>query len=78
MSATYWVLISDDLVEEVPDWGVAGLDLIKPDDGLPPPGGARWWQVRDELADPALEGRRVELIFESRDGEPRISDRIPR
>lgn len=70
MSASYWVLASDELLRDMdasllPD----GLRLADPaavQNGSPGtnlPGDAHWYRFTDEDAPPDLEGKRVELIL---------------
>lgn len=75
MPATYWVLISDELMNSEPRWESVGLDVLYPADHMPEPGGMRWWKIRDKFAGSSLEGQRVELEFGRRDGESFIISR---
>jgi hypothetical protein len=71
VSARYWVLVSDDLMDEYdPERLPEGVRFTSaaPAPPLPPyalgrPAAAQWRQVEDDSADPALDGRQVELIL---------------
>ena len=78
MSATYWVLVPDELAKDTDgSWLPEGLRFtgrpaIPP---LPPyalgnPAAAAWRQVEDDGADESLEGRQVELVLGRRAGRP--------
>lgn len=84
MSATYWVLISDELVASPgfrfpaglrftgPEW-LQALGMYPADPERFP--GMTWRKVEDDDAPEDLEGRRVELICRLEDGEPVVSER---
>lgn len=73
MSATYWVLCSDELMDMDPDWASVGLESVEKG-GYDRPG-MRWWKFRDENADTSLEGKQIELSVGSEDGRPVILER---
>jgi hypothetical protein len=75
MPATYWVLISDELMNSEPRWESVGLDVLYPADHMPEPGGMRWWKIRDKFAGSSLEGQRVELEFGIHDGQALVVSR---
>lgn len=62
MSAQYWVLVSDELMDSDPEWP-EGLRPVKAATDGPPRGGGRWWLFEDVGAPATLEGKRVELTF---------------
>jgi hypothetical protein len=78
MSATYWVLVSDDLADEMDESRLPeGLRFTghAPVAPLPPyalgnPAAASWRQVADDDAGPELEGHQVELILGRRGRNP--------
>lgn len=78
MAATYWVLISDELIAETPDWGSVGLDVIERAREPKPSPGMGWWMVWDEFAPAELEMECVDLEFGLRDGKPYIRKRTRR
>lgn len=77
MSATYWVLVSDDLTGEydpgrLPE-GFRFTGMTAPP--LPPyalgtPAAATWRQAEDDHAGPELDGRQVELVLGRRARSP--------
>ena len=60
MSARYWVLIHDEVMDAGPQWP-EGLRLIEPGPWEAP--GVRWYRFQDGGAPATLEGKRVELTF---------------
>jgi catechol 2,3-dioxygenase-like lactoylglutathione lyase family enzyme len=75
VSARYYVLVSQDLLDDPPDWGVLGLRLVE-QGGFTEPG-MRWCLFEDDGAPGELDGCRVELTLTS-DGTPggtRITER---
>lgn len=66
MSARYWVLISDELMRNGPEWP-AGLRVVEPGPYEQPAAGqhpvSRWWKFEDDGAPATLEGKRVDLTF---------------
>lgn len=63
MSARYWVLCSDVLMDSNPQWP-DGLRPVEPANAPPePPGDIRWWLFEDDGAPATLEGKQVELTF---------------
>jgi hypothetical protein len=71
MTALYWVLISDELMEKSSDFELPEemrFTRRAPVPPLPPyaqgtPAAAHWHQVEDTSAGPELEGRQVELVL---------------
>lgn len=81
MSATYWVLISDELfTSEDTIWPPGVRPVLPPDlrqpacrpGPLPP---MHWQQFTDDSADPELDGRKVSIVVRAEDGRPYISER---
>jgi hypothetical protein len=66
VSARYWVLVSDELMANDPQWP-DGLRVIEPGPYEPPalgqPPVSRWWLFEDGGAPATLAGKRVELTF---------------
>lgn len=66
MSARYWMLVSDELMRDKPQWP-EGLHVIEPGPYEQPAPGQRpvmrWWLLEDDGAPASLEGKRVELTF---------------
>jgi hypothetical protein len=85
MSATYWVLASDELITTMdPSLLPDGLRLEK--GTAPEParlgewysGSSHWYQFTDDGAPPGLDGKRVELILGRQGREPAKSVIIER
>jgi hypothetical protein len=66
VSARYWVLVSDELMNAGPEWP-DGLRVIEPGPWEQPWPGvhpvSRWWLFEDDGAPATLEGKQVELTF---------------
>lgn len=77
MTARYWVLASDKLMAANRPWEDLGLHVIGPATAPPPNPGMQWWQFEDDNAPATLNGKRVELIIERRDGKPVLTGRRP-
>lgn len=75
MSARYYVLVAQDLLDAEPPtaWEEAGLHLVETG-GLTEPG-MRWCQFDDDDAPEELNGMKVELTFARVDMRPVITDR---
>jgi hypothetical protein len=76
MSATYWVEISDELMDAGITWP-DGMGLADPQ---PPPArpsihGMQWYQVRDDHAPAGLNGQRVWLILRLEGRTPVVAGR---
>lgn len=75
MSATYWVLVADELLDSMrpfllPD-GIRLADPIGPEPGDPPGAySAHWHRFADDNAPGELEGRQVELVLGRRGRNP--------
>ena len=76
MSARYWVLCSDELMNSDPQWP-QGLRPLKADEGLPPDDHSRWWLFEDDSAPASLQGKRVELTFTRNGDGVQIGSRNP-
>lgn len=74
MSATYWVLVSDELMKTKPPWP-AGLRPVQSDDRHPDNPGMRWWLFEDDDAPPELDRKDVNLVFRDEDGKPVLAER---
>jgi len=62
VSARYWVLASDELMNSDPQWP-EGLRPVRMAEEPPPGPGMNWWLFEDDTASPSLEGQKVELSF---------------
>ena len=71
MSAEYWVLISDKLMDDCVRWP-AGMRPVRADRNHPPEPGMRWWLIEDDDAPAELDGRNVELTFRDDGTGPRV------
>lgn len=78
MSARYWVLVSDELLHGSTEesWARLGLRLADIGISLMQAPGETWCLVDDDAADPALDGRQVELVLKDRDGQYVIAERL--
>jgi len=74
MSASCWVLISDELTAAGITWP-DGMRPVRADDRTPPHYGTRWWLIEDDGAPPELDGRRVELTFRMEGDVPVVASR---
>lgn len=73
MSASYWMLVADELLDSETEWEGAGLHLIERG-GVNFPG-QRWCKFLDDNAPPELEGKEIEPVFSTIDGKPAVTDR---
>jgi hypothetical protein len=73
MTATYWLLVSDELLESDPMFEEAGLHLTERGPTETP--GMRWCQFRDDNADERFEGKKVNLAVSLVDGKPVVTYR---
>ena len=80
MSARYWVLITDELMNEDPQWP-DGLRVIEPGPREQPAPGhqpqATWWLMEDDGAPATLAGKHVELTFTRSGDTVQIGSRNP-
>jgi len=80
MSARYWVLITDELMDSDPQWP-DGLRVIEPGPHEQPhgtnPPAARWWLMEDDGAPATLAGKHVELTFTRSGDKVQIGSRNP-
>jgi len=75
MSASYWVLISDELMAAGVTWP-DGMRVTGPGyPGGPRDRGAMWYRMEDDGAPPGLDGRRVELTFRMEGDVPVVASR---
>lgn len=75
MSARYWSLVADELLDSVPDFESAGLHLIERG-GVEYPG-MRWCRFLDDGAPAELEGKEITPVISLVEGKPVITDRQP-
>lgn len=80
MSARYWVLVSDELMNVSPEWP-DGLRVIEagpynqlPTGGPTPP---RWWLFEDDGAPASLNGKNVQLTLVRSGDKTMIGSREP-
>lgn len=83
MSARYWCLVTDSLFQAGITWPpglryappetLAQYYASRPDTAHFP--AASWRLIEDDGADPALDGKRVELVLHVRDGVPEVGRR---
>lgn len=76
MSARYWVLVADELMDSDPQWP-DGFRPVKAATDGPPQGDMRWWLFEDDGAPATLEGKRVELTFTRSGNKTMIGSRNP-
>jgi hypothetical protein len=79
VSARYWVLIADELMDSDPQWP-DGLRIAEPGPlqrPWSPDPHARWWLLEDDGAPASLEGKLVELIFTRSGDKVQIGSRNP-
>jgi hypothetical protein len=62
VSARYWVLVADELMDSGPPWP-DGLRAVERGLALTAGPGTHWWLFEDDGAPASLEGRQVELTF---------------
>lgn len=74
MSARYWVLASDELMDSNPQWP-DGLRVAEPGPYKEP--GMRWWLFEDDGAPATLQGKAVELTFVRSGDKAMIGSRSP-
>jgi len=74
MSAMYWVLVSDELMEKKPPWP-PGLRPVQAYDRHPGNPAMRWWLFEDDDAPPELDGKDIDLVFRDEDGKPVLDSR---
>ena len=72
MSAVYWVLASDELMDSDPLWP-AFLRPVEPGPYEHP--GMRWWKFEDDEAPESLNGKRIELTSWRDGDEVRVARR---
>lgn len=75
MTASYWVLVSEKLLDSDPMFEEAGLHLAERGPLERP--GMRWCKFTDDNADATLEGRQVNLAISLVDGKPVVTYREP-
>lgn len=73
MTASYYVLVTDELLDSDLDWESAGLHMTERGTLAEP--GARWCRFTDDGAPPELNGKRVDLVIGFRDGRHVITRR---
>lgn len=76
MSARYYVLVSQELLDSGAPWETAGLHLVEQGSFTEP--GMRWCLFADDGAPEELNGKKVDLTLEAVGGVPgsaRITDR---
>lgn len=78
MSARYWVLCDDELMDSGPQWP-DGLRPVEPAYRLAPPPspGMRWWLFEDDGAPATLEGKCAGLMFVRSGNGVMIGSRTP-
>jgi hypothetical protein len=75
MSATYWVLISDELMEAGLRWPDGMRITGEPEQDRPWNPGAQWYLVKDDHAPAELNGHRVELTLRMEGRTPVVAGR---
>ncbi len=79
MSARYWVLVADEVMDSVPQWP-DGLYVVYPQPLERPRSAqpyAQWWLFEDVGAPATLEGKRVELTLTRCGDKVQIGSRDP-
>lgn len=78
MSARYWVLCADEVMNSVEQQWPDGLRPIELNPVSPPDAPeAHWWLLEDDGAPASLEGKQVELTFVRSGGGIMIGSRSP-
>ncbi len=75
MTARYHVLASDEIMASDDLQWPGCLRPVEQEEASGP--GSHWWLLEDDDADEALNGKRIELVFQTKDSETRILARRP-